>query len=109
MSIYHLAEAQHWAAVPDGGVYAESTLGRTFEQEGFIHCSTLEQWPVVRRRFYAGVDRPLVLLEIDERRLPQPPVWEVGDPATGERFPHLYQPLPADAVVAATELAPPHG
>lgn len=108
MSIYHLAEPEHWAAVPDAGVYAQSTRGRTLEQEGFIHCSTPEQWPVVRRRFYADHHGPLVLLEIDETRLPQPPVWEVGDPATGERFPHLYQPLPADAVVATTELAPPH-
>ncbi|HEY3535236.1 MAG TPA: DUF952 domain-containing protein [Pedococcus sp.] len=109
MSIYHLAEPEHWAAVSSGGSYTRSTRGRTVEQEGFVHCSTDEQWPVVRRKFYADVDGPLVLLEIDESRLPQAPVWEVGDPATGERFPHLYHPLPAGAVVAATELAPPHG
>jgi len=108
VSIYHLAEPQHWAAAEDAGVYLRSTRGRAFEQEGFIHCSTAEQWPVVRRRFYGDVQAPLVLLEIDEARLPQPPVWEVGDPATGERFPHLYQPLPVAAVVATTELAPPH-
>jgi uncharacterized protein (DUF952 family) len=108
VSIYHLAEPEHWAAASSGGTYTRSTRGRTLDQEGFIHCSTLEQWPVVRRRFYAGVDGPLVLLEIDEGRLPHPPVWEVGDPATGECFPHLYHPLPVDAVVAASELAPPH-
>jgi uncharacterized protein (DUF952 family) len=108
VSIYHLAEPEHWAAASSGGTYTRSTRGRTLDQEGFIHCSTLEQWPVVRRRFYAGVDGPLVLLEIDEGRLPHPPVWEVGDPATGECFPHLYHPQPVDAVVAASELAPPH-
>jgi uncharacterized protein (DUF952 family) len=109
VSIYHLAEPEHWAAVPSGGTYTRSTRGRTMEQEGFIHCSTLEQWPGVRRKFFADVDGPLLLLEIDEDRLPQPPVWEVGEPVTRERFPHLYQPLPVDAVVAVTELAPPHG
>ena len=35
--------------------------------------------------------------------------WEVGDPATGERFPHLYGPLDVDAVIATRVLPPPHG
>jgi hypothetical protein len=42
---YHLAGAQHCGAVEDAAVYAESTGGRTFEQEGFIDCSALGQWP----------------------------------------------------------------
>ena len=62
----------------------------------------------MRRRFYAAHDAPLLLLEVDVARLPEPPVEEVGDPATGETFPHLYGPLPVAAVVGVTELAPPH-
>lgn len=77
-------------------------------QEGFIHCSSREQWPVVRRSFYADYPETLLLLEIDPSRLTEPPVEEVGNPETGETFPHLYAALPADAVVAVTELAPPH-
>jgi len=109
VTIYHLAEPRHWDAARRTGSYAQSTLGRTMEQEGFIHCSSAEQWPVVRRSFYAEHREPLLLLEIDEARLAEPPVEEVGNPETGETYPHLYQPLPVEAVVAVTELAPPHG
>ena len=108
MSIYHLAEPEHWAAAQASGTYEQSTLGRTLAQEGFIHCSTAEQWPVVRRAFYAEYPNPLVLLEIDESRLASPLVCEVGNPKTGEEFPHVYGPIDVAAVVGVRELAPPH-
>lgn len=109
MTIFHLAEPRHWATAQETGTYRESTLGRSLEQEGFIHCSSALQWPVVRQRFYADHREPLLLLEIEESRLSEPPVHEVGDPVTGETFPHLYAALPVGAVVAVTELRPPHG
>jgi uncharacterized protein (DUF952 family) len=109
MRIYHLAEPEKWEQAQRSGSYAESTRGRTMAQEGFIHCSSAEQWPVVRRSFYADYPGTLLLLEIDPTRLTEAPVEEVGNPETGETFPHLYAALPADAVVAVTELAPPHG
>jgi uncharacterized protein (DUF952 family) len=31
------------------------------------------------------------------------------DPATGERFPHVYGPITADAVLTTQVLRPPHG
>ena len=108
MSIYHLAEPEHWEAAQASGTYEQSTLGRTLEQEGFIHCSSAQQWPVVRRAFYAAYPNPLVLLEIDESRLSSPLVREVGNPQTGEEFPHVYGPINTAAVVGQTELAPPH-
>jgi uncharacterized protein (DUF952 family) len=108
VTIYHLAEPQHWEQARQDGRYAQSTRGRTMAQEGFIHCSSDRQWPIVRRSFYADYPGTLLLLEINEAGLPQPPVHEVGNPATGETFPHLYAALPVDAVVAVTELAPPH-
>jgi uncharacterized protein (DUF952 family) len=63
---------------------------------------------VVRRAYYGDLTGPLLLLEIDEARLAEPPVIEVGNPQTGETFPHLYAALPVEAVVAVTELPPPH-
>ncbi|NYG08226.1 uncharacterized protein (DUF952 family) [Phycicoccus badiiscoriae] len=108
MTIYHLAEPQKWEQALRAGHYEESTRGRTMEQEGFIHCSSADQWPVVRRSFYADYPGPLLLLEIDPDRLAEAPVEEVGQPGTGETFPHLYAALPTDAVVSVTELAPPH-
>ena len=108
MTIYHLAEPQHWDRALRDGTYSQSTRGRTMEQEGFIHCSSAQQWPVVRGSFYADCPGPLLLLEIDETRLTEPPVEEVGNPRTGETFPHLYAALPVEAVVGVTELAAPH-
>jgi uncharacterized protein (DUF952 family) len=108
VTIYHLAEAGHWKSAQESGTYTQSTRGRSLAEEGFIHCSSAEQWPVVRRAFYGDLRDPLLLLEIDETRLPSPPVLEVGNPKTGELFPHLYEPLPVAAVVGVTELAPPH-
>ena len=109
MTIYHLAEPEHWAQARATGAYTQSTRGRTLEDEGFIHCSSDVQWPVVRRRFYGDHPGPLLLLEVDESKLAEPPVVEVGDPATGETFPHLYRALPVQAVVRVTELPAPHG
>ncbi len=106
--IYHLAQTGHWEAAVRSGSYAQSTLGRTLEDEGFIHASTAEQWPVTRARFYGGVTEPLVLLEIDEGRLSAPVRWEVGDPSTGERFPHVYGTVNVDSVVSTIPLEPPH-
>jgi uncharacterized protein (DUF952 family) len=108
VTIYHLAEPAHWEEATRTGHYTESTRGRTMAQEGFIHCSSAEQWPLVRRSFYPDYPGPLLLLEIDPARLAEPPVDEVGNPETGETFPHLYAALPVEAVVAVSELAPPH-
>ena len=108
MTIWHLAEPEHWQAATESGSYTRSTRGRSLAQEGFIHCSSALQWPVVRRAFFGDHPGPLLLLEIDEALLPEPAVVEVGNPATGETFPHLYAALPITAVVAVTELPPPH-
>jgi uncharacterized protein (DUF952 family) len=108
MTIYHLAEQGHWEQAVRDGVYTRSTRGRSLAEEGFVHASSAQQWPVVRRSFYADVTEPLMLLEIDESRVGSPVVHEVGDPATGETFPHVYGPVPVDAVVRTTVLPPPH-
>ncbi len=108
MTIYHLAELSHWEQARRDGAYTWSTRQLSLEEEGFIHASTAEQWPVVRRRFYGDVTEPLVLLEVDESRLGSRVVYEVGDPGTGEQFPHVYGPIEVDAVVATTVLPPPH-
>jgi len=106
--IYHLAEPADWAAALQTGRYERSTRGRSLAEEGFVHASTAEQWPVVRRSFYADVAAPLLLLEIDPALLTSPVVVEVGDPRTGEEFPHVYGPVDVAAVVSVTELRPPH-
>jgi glutathione S-transferase len=96
--IYHVALASDWAVAQKAGDYRISTLGRTLEQEGFIHASREDQWRATKQRFYADVPEELVLLEIDPALLTcELRVDEV--PEAGDSFPHLYGPLNLDAVV----------
>ncbi|MEW2357915.1 DUF952 domain-containing protein [Spirillospora sp. NPDC029432] len=98
-TLLHIAERRHWESARDAGVsYAMSTLGRTLDEEGFVHCSSdLDQVEGVLDRFYTGVDRAgLLLLVIDPERLDAPVRHE---PADGRLFPHVYGPIPLSAVI----------
>ncbi|WP_344902699.1 DUF952 domain-containing protein [Actinomadura meridiana] len=98
-TLLHIAERTHWdAARVTGGPYSMSTLGRTLDEEGFIHCSSdMTQVDGVLSRFYGAVPRSdLVLLVVDVSRLGVPVRYEqVGD----EVFPHVYGPIPMPAVI----------
>ncbi len=106
--VFHIALAADWEAAQEAGDYRVSTLGRTLEQEGFLHASFTHQWQGVRAAFYADVGDPLVLLEIDPGRLDVPLVVESPDGRPGaEAFPHVYGPLPVSAVVTVRPLDGP--
>ncbi|MEU6146312.1 DUF952 domain-containing protein [Streptomyces sp. NPDC047081] len=95
--ILHLTERALWEAARAHGTYEISTRGRTLQEEGFIHLSTRAQLPRTAR-FYEGLD-DLVVLVVDPGRLDVPVKYESGEPG-GEEFPHVYGPIPVDAVVA---------
>ncbi|NVI88223.1 DUF952 domain-containing protein [Actinomadura sp. BRA 177] len=102
--ILHIAERTHWESARAAGVsYTMSTLGRTLDEEGFIHCSSdMAQVDGVLARFYTGVQREdLVLLSIDVSRLDAPVRYE---PAGDELFPHVYGPIPVSAVIDVRSL-----
>jgi uncharacterized protein (DUF952 family) len=101
--IYHIALATDWDAAIAAGEYRVSTVGRTLEEEGFIHASTSAQVRTVADAYYGGVHEQLVLLTIDERRLTVPLQWDAVE-GSPEPFPHLYGPLDVSAVVLATPL-----
>lgn len=96
--IFHLALRREWESAQAAGEYRVSTLGRTLDEEGFLHASYCHQWAGVRAAFYSDVGEPLVLLEIDPDRLDVPVVVETPAGAS-EAFPHIYGPLPVRAVV----------
>ncbi|MEV6868466.1 DUF952 domain-containing protein [Streptosporangium subroseum] len=105
MNILHLALAADWDAARQAGEYRVSTLGRTLEQEGFIHaCADQAQLHGVARRFYAEVTDPLVLLTIDPTGLDVR--LETPDDSP-EAFPHIYGPLPLTAVISVTPFTTP--
>jgi uncharacterized protein (DUF952 family) len=99
--IYHIARAADWQAAQAIGRYAADTL----TTEGFIHCSDEAQVARVANARFAGRS-DLVVLTVDPTRLASEVRYEVGDPATGERFPHCYGPIDLAAVVTVTPLVP---
>jgi uncharacterized protein (DUF952 family) len=94
--IYHLVPRPVWEKALPGPYQADSLAG-----EGFIHCSYQSQVARVANLFYAD-QTDLLLLCIDADRLTSPVRDE--DAGTGERFPHVYGPIHAEAVVEVREL-----
>ncbi|MFS8498801.1 MAG: DUF952 domain-containing protein [Micromonosporaceae bacterium] len=103
MPIVHFCPRADWEAALRAGVYAPESL-RT---EGFIHFSAPEQVHLPANAIARG-RTDLVLLEVDEGRLAEPPRWEPGDPSDPDsmRFPHVYGPVPVSAVVAVHDFPP---
>lgn len=96
--IYHLALRHAWeAAVEEGEPYRRSTVDRSLEEEGFIHCSSAEQVQGVADRFYRG-RTDVLLLVIDPSKVP-------SEIRTENLFPHIYGPLPIEAVVGVEPVA----
>jgi len=73
----------------------------------YIHLSTPEQVHLPANRLYRGRD-DLVLLHIDPALLDSPVRWEPGVATDPESMlcPHLYGPLPVDAVINVTAYPP---
>lgn len=104
-TIHHLALAHEWAAATAGGrAYDRSTVDRSLAEEGFVHCSTPAQLRATADRYYAG-RTDVVLLTIDTTRLAGTVVMEQA-PSSGEWYPHVYGPIPLDAVVGAEPVVP---
>ena len=101
--IYHLALRDEWQEACEGEVYRRSTLGRSLADVGFIHCSFAHQVQAIADLVYNGRG-DVVLLEIDPSRVPAKVRVENLE-AGGQAFPHIYGPLPVEAVIHANDLA----
>ena len=93
--LLHIAEPDDWDDADTH--YRPPSLAA----EGFVHLSTVDQVEATTRRHYAG-RTGLLLLRIDASALGDAELrWEAAP--EGGTFPHLYGPLPVDAV---TEVRP---
>ncbi|RKR92465.1 uncharacterized protein (DUF952 family) [Micromonospora pisi] len=92
--IYKLLAGAEWAEAEAQGRYEGSAVDR---QDGFIHLSGREQVVETAARHFAG-EADLVLLTVDPDRLDELR-WEPS--RGGSLFPHLYGPLPVNAVLSA--------
>ncbi|HEY58081.1 MAG TPA: bifunctional phosphopantothenoylcysteine decarboxylase/phosphopantothenate--cysteine ligase CoaBC [Anaerolineae bacterium] len=93
----HLVSPTAWEAAQAQDVYRPPSL----DEVGFIHFSRPDQVPRVAQTFFAN--RPLLLLWVQGAQLGTALRWEEAD---GDLFPHLYAPLPVEAVAAVTPYGP---
>ncbi|MBJ95846.1 MAG: hypothetical protein CMP23_15395 [Rickettsiales bacterium] len=82
--VFHIAAAADWQRAQGAGIYRCASL----EDEGFVHCSRLDQLLIPANERFVG-RRDLLLLALDPQRLSAPLRWE-DCYATGQRFPHIY-------------------
>jgi uncharacterized protein (DUF952 family) len=101
--LVHLCSVDEWDQARCRGELRPDSLAGV----GFVHLSAQRQVHLPANRLFAGrVD--IVLLYLDPDRLGAPVRWEpgvAGDPVS-MLFPHLYGPLPVDAVVEVRPYPP---
>lgn len=109
MTLLHLATQREWDEGRRGGRYQPAR----FATDGFVHCcDDLETLRAIADAYYARVDGPLLVLELDEaaldvevrREAPAPPDGQPRPHHDGRRFPHVYGTIPLSAVVRVTRL-----
>jgi uncharacterized protein (DUF952 family) len=97
--LLHLADPADWVAAQAAGTYDRSTRGASLGEVGYVHCSYAHQVERVASFVFDDWDGDLVVLRIDPDLLGVHVVeenLEGGD----ELFPHVYGPIPVDAVTA---------
>jgi uncharacterized protein (DUF952 family) len=97
--VFHIAETEAWVSRSD------SYTPAGFDEEGFIHCSTAAQLDHVASNLYAGRD-DLTLLSVAAVGVGSMLVYEELYGAR-KLFPHIYGPVPLDAVVQAVGYSVP--
>ncbi len=101
--VYKVVSESLWETAIDAGELKGSPVDLA---DGFIHLSTAEQLPETLRRHFAG-QVGLLILKVDVGRLlalsGDRLRWEPS--RGGDLFPHLYGPLPVEAVAEVTPFA----
>lgn len=90
--LYHIVEPEYWQPFLD----KDSYIPAGYAEEGFIHLSLKEQLEGTLTKFYPDA-KELVLLVISEKPVRQHLKYEPGGPE-GELFPHIYAPIPIEAI-----------
>ena len=88
---FHITPKEIWEAQKASGSYQPEA----FLDEGFVHTTIdLETLLIPANKYYTADDRPYVCLTIDLARV----TTEVRFDADPLIYPHIYSPVPTDAV-----------
>ena len=96
--IYKICGRSDWEAAQLSGNYPGAPIDI---QDGFIHFSNANQVKETAAKHFSGVEG-LVLVAFDADQFGDALRWEVS--RGGDRFPHLYGPLPASAAIEVHDL-----
>ncbi len=96
--IYKIAPAALWRQAQDRGRFEGAPIDL---EDGYIHFSTAAQVEETAAKHFSG-RADLVLIAIDAKLLGDGLRFEPS--RGGALFPHLYAPLPLDAVVSVRPL-----
>lgn len=89
-TVYKIVAETEWRAAEAEGRFSGSAVDL---KDGFIHFSTAAQAPETAAKHFAG-EAGLLLVAVDAGALDLE--WEPS--RGGDLFPHLYRPLPMNAV-----------
>jgi uncharacterized protein (DUF952 family) len=103
MELHHVLTTAAWAAAQQAGSHAPPELAR----DGFLHCCTPAQLGFVLRRHFAGVT-DIVVIAFETEAVPAALRWVKSEPDQ-DPFPHLYGPIPCDAVRRVEARSSPGG
>ena len=98
--IYKLILSAEWETSKKEGIYKGSALDQA---DGYMHCSTSDQIQGTLDKFFTG-QTDVVLLTIDINKIKPHLKWEKS-PRSGRIFPHIYGPLPINAVIKEEKVA----
>jgi glutathione S-transferase len=103
--IYHIALPQHWQFAMDTGFYTMSTRDATIADEGYMHASFESQVSGTLEKYYRDLPNVCVLV-IDTRRVVEAGLRVVVEQLgrATEPYPHVYGPVPVDAIVRVRTL-----
>lgn len=92
---FKILTANQWAQFKRDGLFHGAPIDLA---DGYIHMSTVDQMGETLEKHFAGQDG-LVVAEIDLSGFGSELKWEVS--RGNALFPHLYAPLPMDAVLGS--------
>lgn len=97
--LLHLTDPGSWAEAQRAGSYDRSTRGASLGEVGYVHCSYRDQVERVASVVYGDWTGELVVLRIDPDLLGVE-VVEENHEGGDELFPHVYAPIPVEAVTS---------
>lgn len=92
-TVYKICDRELWQDATRQGIFRGAPVDVA---DGFIHFSAANQVAETAARHFAGAT-DLVLVAVDAARLEPALKWETS--RGGALFPHLYGPLPLEAVL----------